>query len=229
MNRRECPWGARAAAARRPADGSVPDAVFVLFVARKTNGLMGKRNDHLRRLAETLGLAVTGGDPMFPSLKFLRFLTRPLRLEGQHRGIRLQVYHYQVSSGQSSTTYATVRATLENERGLAFTFSKEGIFSKVGKSLGMQDVATGDARFDGLFVVKCNDPEFIARALIPQVRERFVNAWETHKARGTIKLKNDTLSYDEAGSIRDDKTRHRAEAVAELICDLGGIVKYYNR
>lgn len=191
--------------------------------------LTGRKDDHLRRLAETLGLAVTGGEPMFPKISFLRFLKQPLRLEGEHRGIHLQVYHYAISSGQSSTNYATVRTTVENEKDLEFKFSKAGIFSKVGKSLGMQNVATGDERFDGLFIVKCSDPEFITQALLPQVKERFFEAWETHEAPGTISLKKDILSYDEVGTIRDEKTRRRAETVAALICDMGGIVKFYNR
>jgi hypothetical protein len=155
----------------------------------KASNVTNKTNYQLRQLAETLGLAVTGGGPMFPKVEFLGFLKQPLRLEGRHRGIHLQVYHYTVRSGESSTTYATVRAKIENDKDLEFKFSKEGFFSRIGKSLGMQDVSTGDERFDRLFILKCSDPEFMTPALLPQVKEKFFETWETHEAPGSISLK----------------------------------------
>ncbi len=52
---------------------------------------------------------------------------------------------------------------------------------------------------------------------------------ETHNAQGTIKLKDNLLAYDEVGTIRDEPTRTRIAAVAKLMCNLGGIVQFYNR
>lgn len=205
------------------------DAVLIAIFLKKRGSGVNKRDSHMLWLAENLQMNVSGGDLVFPQFKFLSFLKRSLKLEGDRRGIPLQIYHYAVSTGNSSTTYTTVRTSLENPKGLTFRFGKEGLFSKMGKSLGMQDICTGDERFDKLFMVKCSDEAFILQALLPQVREKFLDVWERHKAKGRITLKDTALSYDEVGSIRNEAARERIAAIAELICDLGGIMQYYNR
>jgi len=205
------------------------DAVIIIVVLKRKGKLSGQVNEHLQWLADTLELAVTGGDAMFPAIRFLSFVRRPYRLEGERRGSRLSIYHYTVSTGQSSTTYTTARSEVENPRELNFKFTREGLLSKVGKSLGLQDVQTGDEHFDKLFVIKCSDPEFIRQALLDQVKEKFFTVWEQHSAKGTISLKGGTLSYDEVGTVRNEKSRTRMAAVAELVCDLGGLVQFYNR
>ncbi len=207
----------------------VINVAIVLVIVRVAGGASRKRSEHLEWLADHLGLSLAGGEPRYPKAKFLEFIRHPLRIEGERHGIGIQIYHYTVSSGQSSTTYTTVRTTIANPRELTFRFGKENLFTKIGKSLGMQDIDTGDAHFDDLFRVKCNDEAFIRQALLEQVKDRFLDAWEHHKAKGAIRLEEETLSYDEIGIIHDEATRSRAAAITELICDLGGIVQYYNR
>jgi hypothetical protein len=180
-------------------------------------------------LAEHLQLDILGGEPVFPQFKILGFPKRPLTLEGNRRGNHIRIYPYTVSSGQSSTTYTTVRTSIPNPNGLTFSFGKEGLFSKIGKSLGMQDIDTGDEHFDKIFRVKRNDESFIQQALLPEVKAKFLASWTGHKAAGKITLKEDLLSYDETGIVRDEAARDRIAAITELICDLGGIVQFYNR
>jgi len=202
--------------------------VGVLVLVFKTRGRrMTAVNLHFRWLADTLGLSLRENEPLFPTIAFFSFLTAPPRVEGPRRGCDMSIYHWS-TGGKNSTTYSTVRIDLENPKGLTASFSREGLLSKLGKGLGMQDVQTGDDQFDKLFIIKCSDPEFIRQALLPEVKERFRTIWETHKAQGTIKLKDNLLSYDEVGTIRNEATRTRIAEVAELMCDLGGIVQFYS-
>ena len=64
---------------------------------------------------------------------------------------------YTVSTGKSSTTYTRMRAPYVNADNFRFTIYPEGIFSGLGRALGMQDIAIGDSDFDGDFVIKGND------------------------------------------------------------------------
>lgn len=122
-----------------------------------------------------------------------------------------------------------LRVAVTNPTGLKLGFSRESILAKIGKPLGMQDIRTGDERFDKLLIVKCSDPDFIHAALLPEIKQRFYEVWEEHKAQGSIKLERDGLVYDEVGKINNDVACNRFAAVAELMCDLGGIVQFYNR
>ncbi|AGA28192.1 hypothetical protein [Singulisphaera acidiphila] len=76
-----------------------------------------------------------------------------------------------VSTGHSHITYTRMRAPYVNPDGLRFTLYRKGLFSELGKLLGMQDIEVGDPDFDEAFIVKGTD-EFKVRELFddPQVR-----------------------------------------------------------
>jgi hypothetical protein len=64
---------------------------------------------------------------------------------------------YSESSGESSVTYTRMRAPYINPEGFRFTIYRKGIFSALGKLLGMQDIEVGDPDFDEAFIIKGND------------------------------------------------------------------------
>jgi hypothetical protein len=66
---------------------------------------------------------------------------------------------YTVSTGKSSTTYTRLRAPFVNADGFRFTIYKTGLFTPLGKLLGMQDIEIGDPDFDQAFVLKGNDEQ----------------------------------------------------------------------
>jgi hypothetical protein len=66
---------------------------------------------------------------------------------------------YTVSTGKSSTTYTRMRAPYVNKDGLYFKVYRAGLFSEMGKALGMQDIEVGNPIFDEDFVIKGNDED----------------------------------------------------------------------
>jgi hypothetical protein len=82
---------------------------------------------------------------------------------------------YTVHSGHSHITYTRMRAPYVNADGLRFTIYRKGIFSELGKLLGMQDIEVGDPEFDEAFIVKGND-EYRIRELLagPRLRALFL-------------------------------------------------------
>jgi len=205
--------------------------VFALIIRHKqrqaTNG--PRLNKHWQWLAEQFDLQVAGGEPAIPGVKFLSFLRKPVRLEGEHGHGVLKLYRYSVRSGNNSTTYTTVRNVAPNPRELTFRLSPEGLLTKLGKAMGAQDVETGDEAFDRRMVVKCSDPDFIRTALLPEVRSKILAFWDDHKPHGTIMLDGEELFYFETGTIRSEKTRNRFAAATELLAKLRGLVMYHNR
>ncbi len=64
---------------------------------------------------------------------------------------------YTVSTGKSSVTYTRMRAPYINSEGFRFTIYRKGVFSGLGKMLGMQDIEVGDPEFDEAFIIKGNN------------------------------------------------------------------------
>ncbi len=64
---------------------------------------------------------------------------------------------YTVSTGKTHATYTRMRAPYVNKDGFRFTIYRAGLFSEMGKRLGMQDIEVGDPLFDHDFVIQGND------------------------------------------------------------------------
>jgi hypothetical protein len=61
------------------------------------------------------------------------------------------------SSGEAPATYTRLRAPFVNPGGFRFTIYRTGLFSNLGKLLGMQDIEIGDPEFDQAFIIQGND------------------------------------------------------------------------
>ena len=72
---------------------------------------------------------------------------------------------YTVSTGKSSITYTRMRAPYINPDGFKFKIYNAGIFSDLGKWLGMQDINIGIPSFDDRFVIKGNDEDKVKQLL----------------------------------------------------------------
>jgi hypothetical protein len=66
---------------------------------------------------------------------------------------------YTVSTGRSTHHYTRLRAPFVNADGFRFQIYRAGIFSDLGKRLGMRDIEVGHSDFDRDFVIKGNDEQ----------------------------------------------------------------------
>lgn len=71
----------------------------------------------------------------------------------------------------SNVIYTRMRAPYVNRDGLRFTIYRKGMFSALGKLLGVQDIEVGDPAFDEDFIIQGNQEQQV-RALLanPQIR-----------------------------------------------------------
>lgn len=79
------------------------------------------------------------------------------RVEVKHKEWLITLDTYTVSTGKSSTTYTRMRAPYNNPDGFRFKIYRKGIFSGIGKALGMQDIEVGYEQFDEDFIIQGND------------------------------------------------------------------------
>jgi hypothetical protein len=79
---------------------------------------------------------------------------------------------YTVSTGKSTAIFTRMRAPYVNADGFRFTIYRKGLFSELGKKLGMQDVEVGVPDFDRDFIIKGTDESRLRSMFIdPKVRE----------------------------------------------------------
>ena len=82
---------------------------------------------------------------------------------------------YTVSNGKSTVVYTRLRAPYVNPDGFRFKVYRKGLFTRLGKMLGMQDIEIGEAGFDEAFVVQGND-ESKTRSLLADPKTRALMA-----------------------------------------------------
>jgi hypothetical protein len=93
-------------------------------------------------------------------------------VRAKHKQWTVTLDTYTVSTGKSSTTYTRMRAPYVNPDGFQFTLYRAGIFTGLGRMLGMQDIDIGEPEFDRDFVCKSNHPAQVIRLLgNPLLRE----------------------------------------------------------
>jgi hypothetical protein len=92
-------------------------------------------------------------------------------------GSKVQVHHQHWTIAldicvEGKMTFTRMRAPYVNKDGFRFTIYRRGLFSGLGKLLGMQDIEIGDPQFDDAFIIK-GDDEMKLRALLanPKIRQ----------------------------------------------------------
>jgi hypothetical protein len=139
------------------------------------------------------------------------------RVEASHGQWTITLDTYLISTGKSSTNYTRMRAPYINPDGFRFEIYRKGIFSDLGKWLGMQDVTVGWPEFDEAFIIKGNSEE--------KLRKLFAN----QKIRDLISAQRNIRF-----SVQDDDgkfwfTRGLPKDVDELYFEVVGVIKDVDR
>ncbi len=85
------------------------------------------------------------------------------RIEYKHNNWTIYLDTYTVSTGKSSTTYTRMRLPFTNQKKFLFKIYRKGVFSNIGKALGMQDIEIGYDYFDNDYIIKGNDEILLRR------------------------------------------------------------------
>jgi hypothetical protein len=111
-------------------------------------GMFGPSKDEVwKRLAEELDAHFIDGG----------FWKGSSRVQAQFGPWIVTLDTYTVHTGHAHFTYTRMRAPYVNPDGLRFTVYRKGMFSELGKLLGMQHIEVGDPEFDEAFIIKGTD------------------------------------------------------------------------
>jgi len=116
------------------------------------------------------------------------------------------------SHGKTSTTYTRIRAPYRVVENLRFKIYRSGIFSELGKALGMQDMEIGQGDFDEKFIIKGDKEDKVRELLLSdKIRELIMG-----QDKFSLEIKEDggifqsnllegshELYYESVGIIKD--------------------------
>lgn len=141
---------------------------------------------------------------------------------------------YTVSTGKSAITYTRMRAPFINIDGFYFKIYRKGIFSALGKMLGMEDISVGYEEFDDDFIIKSNYEEKVKQLFSSERIRSLIQA----QPNINLQIKDDEgffiahfpegvdeLYFEVTGVIKDiDRLKELYELFAEVLkelCDIG--------
>jgi len=151
-----------------------------------------KARANLQALAQRQGLTLTE--------KKTFGLAADLQLAGEAAGRPLRFWSYQTGSGKSRTTWVAVSVQPRAAGRLTFELRRQGFTTRIMEFFGTKEIAVGDAAFDAAWFVQTNQPEFLAAALVPEIRARGMAALAA-RAKGSFSLKDGAVRYAEQGTL----------------------------
>jgi hypothetical protein len=143
-------------------------------------------------LAERAGLNIEPGN----------FFGGGLCVSGVYHSHQLTLDKFTRHHGKSSTTYTRIVLFLNRQAGLQLDLSTEGMFSKIGKLLGMQDIHTGDEALDQRYVIRGQPEDQVTRLLLSyDLRQKLIEAPALH-----VKINGQEIYYEKSGVETNEDT-----------------------
>ena len=159
------------------------------------------------------------------------------KVQATHGEWTVTLDKYVVSTGKVTVVYTRMRAPYVNPDGFRFRVYRKGLFSDLGKVLGMQDVEVGMPEFDGDFIIKGNDEGKLRQLFAnPKIRELLSEQkdidFSVKDDEGwfgpTFPDGVDELAFLVVGVIKDvERLKHLYELFAETLDELCRIGSAY--
>lgn len=153
------------------------------------------------------------------------------KVEVQHKEWTITLDIYIVSTGKTSQSYTRMRAPFVNQDGFRFQIYRKGLFSGLGKALGMQDLEVGHSlHFDEDFIIKGSDEAKVRGLFANDEIRRLLSA----QPRIKLEIKDDEgwfgqrfpegvdeLCFTATGVIKDvDRLKEIYDLLAEVLDEL---------
>jgi hypothetical protein len=137
---------------------------------------------------------------------------------------------YVVSTGKATVVYTRMRAPYVNPDAFRFRVYRHGVFSSLGKMLGLRDVEVGYPDFDRDFIIKGNDESRLRRLFGNQKIRELISGqkdidFSVKDDEGwfgpTFPDGVDELSFMVVGLIKDvERLKHLYELFGETLDEL---------
>lgn len=166
-----------------------------------------KVEDQYRLIAEKFGLTLNPGRKG----SFLQYVYPSCR--GEINGSSILLYSYR-TGGKEKVTYTSLQ--MKDQQGMPnFKMIKQGLFQKIAKSFGAQDIPTGNIELDEKYRFVCDDADRFVKALDSDMQQLLLHVHP--RLLAPIQMKDGVLSYTFVNHIHTDERREDFEKVLVLI------------
>lgn len=142
----------------------------------------------------------------------------PPRLTGGYRGHSLTLDTFTRGSGKSSNTYTRIVIFVNNQANIYLALYEEGLFSKIGKFFGAEDVQIGDEEVDRRFILKSRPENFAARLFTSiNLRSKLLQA-----RAANIEVDGRELYFEQRGAERNTDY---LQFLFDMLSDLADLVE----
>ncbi len=145
-------------------------------------------------------------------------------IEGEQQGRKVRFWTYATGSGKSRTNWVTVGVTVPGAGALQFDLTRQNFVSKLMEMFGAREIQVGDPAFDAAWFVRTNQPEYLAAALVPAIRARFMAETGDPRNTGAYKLEDGVVRYTEMGGLSASAVE-RFAAKLPLLQDLADVAE----
>jgi hypothetical protein len=136
---------------KRTAQANTPGSK--LTPGAKAMGWFGpSKNEVLRQLSQEIGAEFVDGG-----------YWKENKVQARLNPWTITLDFYAVRAQNQHIYYTRMRAPYINPENFRFSIYRKGIFSELGKLLGMQDIEVGDPEFDEAFIIKGNEETTVVR------------------------------------------------------------------
>lgn len=191
-------------------------AVVLIFIFMAARRAARQSLAMLREFAAARGLQTTEES----ALGF----TTVRSMEGVQAGRRVRYWTYTTGSGKSRVTWAAVSVEPRADGGLQFEITPQHFGSKVLEFFGVKEIQVGDPVFDAAWFVRTNQPEFLAAALVPSIREQLMSLSSVTRG-GRYQLEAGRVRYAEKGTLGQTATLARLEAQVPVLQALADVAE----
>lgn len=162
----------------------------------------------------------------------LQLTTPPRALSGggvvsgvqQDRAVRF--WTYSTGSGKSRRTWVAVGVRPRAAGGLQFEIQPQNLATKVMEWFGAKEIQVGDPAFDQAWFVQTDQPEFLAAALVPEIREKLTvpngAGWS-----GSYKLTEGEVRFALQNNFASEKAIMQLEARLPVLHDLADVAEVF--
>ena len=147
----------------------------------------------------------------------------PLEAAGVRSGRRVEVSTFTTGSGKSRTTWLAVVVKGVPGR-LELSLVRQGFGTKISEWFGTKEIEVGDAAFDARWFVRSNRAEFVAAALLPEIRARIDAVAGLGGRSFKIEVQAGQVKYVEQGGVTSASMR-RTEQVFPLLEELAALAE----
>ena len=189
---------------------------FIALVVWLARTSAQKTEANLTELAQRLGLTLTA-TRVFG-------LISGAELNGVIDGRNVRFWSYSTGSGKSRQTWVAVGVRPRQESALQFSLSRQGFSTGIAQLFGAKEITLGDRVFDDAWFIETNQPESLAAALVPAIREKLM-AVHAGSRTGKVRLEKGEVVFSEPGGFSSRDQLVRLEAAVPVLLDLADVAE----